>query len=35
MQTDQLLAGVAVLSILGLVIGVGLSRLERALLSWR
>ena len=35
MQTDQLLAGVAVLSILGLVIGIGLSRLERALLSWR
>ena len=35
MQTDQLLAGVAVLSILGLVIGVGLSRLERALLAWR
>jgi len=35
MQTDQLLAGVAVLSILGLVIGLGLSRLERALLAWR
>jgi ABC-type nitrate/sulfonate/bicarbonate transport system permease component len=35
MQTDQLLAGVAVLSILGLLIGIGLSRLERALLSWR
>jgi ABC-type nitrate/sulfonate/bicarbonate transport system permease component len=35
MQTDQLLAGVAVLSILGLLIGMRLSRLERALLSWR
>jgi NitT/TauT family transport system permease protein len=35
MQTDQLLAGVAVLSVLGLLIGLGLSRLERALLSWR
>jgi ABC-type nitrate/sulfonate/bicarbonate transport system permease component len=35
MQTDQLLAGVAVLSMLGLLIGIGLSRLERALLSWR
>jgi len=35
MQTDQLLAGVAVLSMLGLAIGVALSRLERALLAWR
>jgi ABC-type nitrate/sulfonate/bicarbonate transport system permease component len=35
MQTDQLLAGVAVLSMLGLLIGIGLSRLERALLAWR
>jgi ABC-type nitrate/sulfonate/bicarbonate transport system permease component len=35
MQTDQLLAGVAVLSILGLLIGLGLSRLERASLAWR
>jgi ABC-type nitrate/sulfonate/bicarbonate transport system permease component len=35
MQTDQLLAGVAVLSILGLLIGIGLSRLERTLLAWR
>lgn len=35
MQTDQLLAGVAVLSLLGLLIGLALSRLERALLAWR
>jgi ABC-type nitrate/sulfonate/bicarbonate transport system permease component len=35
MQTDQLLAGVAVLSMLGLMIGIALSRLERALLAWR
>ena len=35
MQTDQLLAGVAVLSMLGLLIGIGLSRLERTLLAWR
>jgi ABC-type nitrate/sulfonate/bicarbonate transport system permease component len=35
MQTDQLLAGVAVLSVLGIFIGLGLSRLERAMLSWR
>jgi ABC-type nitrate/sulfonate/bicarbonate transport system permease component len=35
MQTDQLLAGVAVLSVLGLAIGIALSRTERALLAWR
>jgi NitT/TauT family transport system permease protein len=35
MQTDKLLAGVVMLSILGLCVGLGLSRLERYLLSWR
>ncbi len=35
MQTDQLLAGVVVLSALGLVIGFVLGRLERRLLRWR
>ena len=35
MQTDQLLAGVAVLSMLGLLIGTGLSWAERRLLAWR
>jgi len=35
MQTDQLLAGVVVLSILGLCIGYTLTRLERWLLRWR
>jgi ABC-type nitrate/sulfonate/bicarbonate transport system permease component len=35
MQTDQLMAGVAVLSLLGLLIGGGLSLLERRLLRWR
>jgi len=35
MQTDQLLAGVAVLSVLGLVISAVLSRLERHFLRWR
>lgn len=35
MQTDQLLAGVLVLSLLGLTIGWGLGRLERLLLAWR
>lgn len=35
MQTDQLLAGVTVLSVLGLLIGTGLSWLERRLLVWR
>jgi NitT/TauT family transport system permease protein len=35
MQTDQLVAGVAVLSLLGLAIGWGLSQAERRLLRWR
>ena len=35
MQTDQLLAGVAMLSVLGLIVGTGLTRLERWLLAWR
>lgn len=35
MQTDALLAGVLVLSALGLVIGTVLSRIERRLLHWR
>ena len=35
MQTDQLLAGVVILSLLGLVIGTALSRLEKWLLRWR
>jgi taurine transport system permease protein len=35
MQTDQLLAGVVILSLLGLIIGVGLTRLERWVLRWR
>jgi ABC-type nitrate/sulfonate/bicarbonate transport system permease component len=35
MQTDQLLAGVVVLSVLGLVISFVLGRLERHLLRWR
>ena len=35
MQTDLLLAGVVVLSCLGLLIGTGLSALERRLLRWR
>jgi NitT/TauT family transport system permease protein len=35
MQTDQLLAGVTVLSVLGLLISFGLSRLEARLLRWR
>jgi NitT/TauT family transport system permease protein len=35
MLTDQLLAGVAILSILGLAIGTGLTRLEKWLLRWR
>ncbi len=35
MQTDQLMAGVAVLSILGLLIGGALTVLERRLLRWR
>jgi NitT/TauT family transport system permease protein len=35
MQTDQLLAGVVVLSILGLLISWGLGRIERSVLRWR
>jgi NitT/TauT family transport system permease protein len=35
MQTDQLLAGVALLSILGLTLGALLSLAERILLRWR
>ncbi|MGE0153772.1 MAG: ABC transporter permease [Reyranellaceae bacterium] len=35
MQTDQLLAGVVVLSALGVLIGVGLGRLEAWVLRWR
>ncbi|MBM3601228.1 MAG: ABC transporter permease [Alphaproteobacteria bacterium] len=35
MQTDQLLAGVTLLSVLGLIVGAGLTRLERWLLAWR
>lgn len=35
MRTDQLMAGVALLSILGLAIGAVLSRIERRLLRWR
>jgi NitT/TauT family transport system permease protein len=35
MQTDQLLAGVVMLSILGLLISWGLSRIEPSVLRWR
>ncbi len=35
MQTDQLLAGVLILSLLGLIIGRAISALERRLLRWR
>jgi NitT/TauT family transport system permease protein len=35
MQTDQLLAGVVMLSLLGLLIAWGLGMLERAWLKWR
>ena len=35
MQTDQLLAGVVILSLFGLLIGWSISRLERRLLRWR
>jgi NitT/TauT family transport system permease protein len=35
MQTDNLLAGVCVISVLGLLIGGGLSWLEKRLLTWR
>jgi NitT/TauT family transport system permease protein len=35
MQTDQLLAGVVILSLFGLLVGWSISRLERRLLRWR
>jgi NitT/TauT family transport system permease protein len=35
MQTDQLVAGVVMLSVLGLAISFALTRLERWLLRWR
>ncbi len=35
MQTDQLLAGVVILSVLGLLVGTALTRLEKWLLRWR
>jgi NitT/TauT family transport system permease protein len=35
MQTDKLMAGIVAISILGLVVGAGISWLERALLRWR
>jgi len=35
MQADQLMAGVVVLSLLGLCVGSGLSMIERAFLTWR
>jgi NitT/TauT family transport system permease protein len=35
MQTDQLLAGVVILSLFGLAVGWLISRLERRLLHWR
>jgi NitT/TauT family transport system permease protein len=35
MQTDQLLAGVVILSVLGLVVGTALTRIEKWLLRWR
>ena len=35
MLTDQLLAGVLLISLLGLALGAGLTRLERRLLRWR
>ncbi len=35
MQTDQLMAGIVAISILGLLIGAGISWLERRLLAWR
>lgn len=35
MQTDQLLAGVVMLSVLGLLVGTALTRTERWLLRWR
>ena len=35
MQTDQLLAGVVILSVFGLVVGKGINLLEARLLHWR
>lgn len=35
MQTDQLLAGVVILSLFGLAVGKALSMLEARLLHWR
>ena len=35
MATDQLIAGVAMLSVLGLTVGFLISRAERLLLRWR
>jgi ABC-type nitrate/sulfonate/bicarbonate transport system permease component len=35
MQTDQLLAGVVVLSVLGFLISLIVSRVERSVLTWR
>jgi ABC-type nitrate/sulfonate/bicarbonate transport system permease component len=35
MQTDQLMAGIVAISVLGLLIGACISRLERRLLAWR
>ncbi|MEE2778113.1 MAG: ABC transporter permease [Acidobacteriota bacterium] len=35
LQTDRLIAGVVILSLLGLVLGAALDRLERRLLRWR
>ena len=35
MQTDALLAGVVMLSVVGLIVGTTLSRLEKYLLRWR
>jgi ABC-type nitrate/sulfonate/bicarbonate transport system permease component len=35
MQADQLMAGLVVLSLLGLYVGSGLSMIERAFLTWR
>jgi NitT/TauT family transport system permease protein len=35
MQTDALLAGVVMLSVIGLLIGTTLSRIEKYMLRWR
>ena len=35
MQTDQLMAGIVAISVLGLLIGAFISWLERVLLAWR